>query len=112
MKRDPMRSDPTIPTLETPIAEYGLVEVSRPIAAALLGFSLKSLNRRIRDGQIAANGRVKKTVAVAEIEELRGRPITAHEYLLTMANKSNKDNSISRRKGQPEGVFDDQSTSV
>jgi hypothetical protein len=70
------------PTLETPITEYGLVEVSRPVAAALLGFSLKALNRRIADGQIAAEGRVKKTVAVAEIEAIRGRRVSVHEYMV------------------------------
>jgi hypothetical protein len=69
-------------TAETPIAAYNIDQVSRPVAAVLLGFSLKALNLRIAAGEIVASGRVKKTVAVAEVEAIRGRPVTVHEYLM------------------------------
>lgn len=100
-----MTADPT-PTTETPIAAYQIDTVSRPIAAALLGFSLKALNRRIADGQIAAAGQVKKTLAISEIEAVRGRPVSVHEYLMATRNPPCR---RSARRGQSEDMHNGRS---
>jgi hypothetical protein len=71
----------TMPTLSTPIAAYGIADVSRPMAAALLGVSVKALSSQIAEGQIAAAGRVQKTVSIDEIEALTAKPVTVHDYL-------------------------------
>jgi hypothetical protein len=90
----------TTPTLSTPIAAYGIADVSRPMAAALLGVSVKALNGQIAGGQITAAGRAHKHLAIAEIEALTGRPVTVHDYL-TSLTRHHRRTEGQRRDGSP-----------
>jgi hypothetical protein len=80
----------TMPTLSTPIAAYGIADVSRPMAAALLGVSVKALNSQIAEGQITAAGRSHKHVAIVEIEGLTGKPVTVDNYLNSLTRNRRK----------------------
>jgi hypothetical protein len=75
--------DPASSTLaDTPISVYGMAEgATRPMTAALLGLSLPSVTRAIRLGELAASGDVQLRVPLREIEALRGRPISVHDWL-------------------------------
>lgn len=68
------------------ITELGITEVTRPVGAILLGWSLPTLNRHIAADRIAVAGRVFKYLSVAEIEEIRGRPVTAEEFVAALAS--------------------------
>jgi hypothetical protein len=94
--------NPLTQPLSTPINSYGIVEVSRPMAAALLGFSLKALNRRLREGQLTTSGRVKKMIPLADIERITGRPVSVHSFLSAMATKPRNPRRMDGRRDQPE----------
>jgi hypothetical protein len=96
--------NPLTKTMATSISAYGFVEVSRPIAAALLGFSLKALNRRIMEGQIEVAGRIKKMISVADIERLTGRPVTVHGFLSAMAAQTRNAHRKDERRAPIEGA--------
>ena len=81
--------DPTTATLaETPIRRYGVLDVSRPLAAALLGMSRKGLNNQLQAGRIEAAGEVQKRIPVAELEAVAGRTVTVHEYLTALMGRA------------------------
>jgi len=74
--------------LDTPIAAYGIRDVSRPVAAHLLGFGLRTLNRMIAEGVLFdTSGNIHLSVPIDQIEALRGFPITAHQYLMAITKR-------------------------
>jgi hypothetical protein len=80
-----------MPTLcDTPITAYGVRSVSRPLAAQLLGFSMKALRQVIGNGQLSAKGRVQLRVPLAEIEAILGRPVSAHDYLVALHSSTRR----------------------
>lgn len=72
--------------MEKSVRELGITAVTRPVGARLLGLSRFTLNRHIADDRIAVAGRVHKIVSVADIEEIRGRPVTAEELVIALAS--------------------------
>jgi hypothetical protein len=77
-------------TTDTPITAYGVRSVSRPLAARLLGVSMKALRTAIGKDRISAEGRVQLRVKLADIEEIRGAPVSAHEYLTALHAETRK----------------------
>jgi hypothetical protein len=84
-----MNFDAATATLaETPIATYGVRDVSRPVAAALLGLSVKAISKAIADGRLAAAGRCHKRVLVTELEVVAGRAISCDAYLAAIHSRA------------------------
>ena len=68
---------------ETPMASFGMETVSRPMAARLLGYNIKTLNKML-DGDsplLGTTGNVQKRVNLTDVEKLRGSPLTLVEWL-------------------------------
>ncbi len=76
----------TILGLDSPVAAFGVVDVSRPVAAKLLGYSIITLNRMVAEGGLfRATGKCHKRISLPQIEALRGRPVSVHDYLSATA---------------------------
>src|SRR5947208_16469741 len=66
---------------DSPISVFGVIDVSRPVAARLLGYSRATLNLMVSDGLFTTTGRVEKRIPLAQIEAVRGRHVSCHDYL-------------------------------
>src|SRR5438105_4306510 len=83
-----MQFDPTLATLaDTPITTYGVEHVSRPVAARLLGFSVKGLSKALAENRLLAIGHCHKRVALSDIETASGRAVSIHQYLKATTSK-------------------------
>ena len=73
---------------ETHMAAFGLESISLPDAAWLLGYNIKTVHRMVEGDNpvLATTGNVQKKVRLADVERLRGSPLTVAEWLRRMSS--------------------------